>query len=462
MKKTARYLFIIISVFVVAPLLADLPPLIPREILFGNPERAFPQMSPDAKRLAWLAPDKKNVLQVWVKTIGSTDDKMVTADKKRGIRNYAWAPDSKTILYLQDNDGDENFHIYGVDLEGGIVRDYTPFQGVRAGITDIEPDIPNEILVQMNARDRHVFDVYRLTLDSGALKLDTKNPGDVAGWEADKNLNVLAAQIATPDGGTEIRIRDNPSSPWRTWLTAPQTEILNLVAITGDGKGAYLQTSANSDTGRLVRKDFATGAETPIASSDEVDAGIVVIDPRSRAVEAVSFEPGRRTWKVIDPSVAADFGAIAKLDPGDFAIINRDTADKHWLVVFTSDRGPVKYYDWDREAKKGTFLFTNRPKLEGLQLAEMRPVTIKTRDGLNMHAYLTLPAGVPAKNLPMVLLPHGGPWARDVWGYSSFAQWLANRGYAVLMPNFRGSTGYGKKFLNAGDKQWGLKMAHPD
>src|SRR5437867_11295000 len=236
---------------------ADLGPLIPRDVVFGNPERAAPRMSPDAKRLAWLAPDKKNVLQVWVKTIGSNDDKMVTADKKRGIRNYAWAPDSKTILYLQDNDGDENFHVYGVDLEGGTVRDYTPFQGVRAGITDIEPDIPNEILVQMNARDRHVFDVYRLTLDSGALKLDTKNPGDVAGWEADKNLNVLAAQISTPDGGTEIRIRDNPSSPWRTWLTAPQTEIRNLVAFTSVGKGVCLATTAKSDTGSLVRKDIA-------------------------------------------------------------------------------------------------------------------------------------------------------------------------------------------------------------
>ena len=157
----------------------------------------------------------------------------------------------------------------------------------------------------------------------------------------------------------------------------------------------------------------------------------------------------------------ADFEGISKLAEGDFTVGSRDQADKNWLVVFSTDRGPVKYYAWDRDAKKGTFLFTARPKLEGLQLSEMKPVVIKTRDGLNMHAFLTLPAGLPAKNLPMVLFPHGGPWARDVWGYNSYAQWLSNRGYAVLMPNFRGSTGYGKKFLHAGDKQWGLKM-HDD
>src|SRR2546425_8878029 len=161
MKKLTRYLFIIISVFVVVPLLADLPPLIPREVLFGNPERAAPGMSPDAKRLAWLAPDKKNVLQVWVRTIGKNDEKMVTADKKRGIRQYFWASDSKTLLYLQDNDGDENFHVYGVDLDSAVIRDYTAIQNARAQVVAVEPDIPDQILVAVNARNRQLFDVYR-------------------------------------------------------------------------------------------------------------------------------------------------------------------------------------------------------------------------------------------------------------------------------------------------------------
>ena len=440
---------------------ADLGPLIPRDVLFGNPERATPRMSPDAKRLAWLAPDKKNVLQVWVRTIGQNDDKMVTADKKRGIRQYFWASDNKTLLYLQDNDGDENFHAYGVDLDSGVVRDYTAIQGARAEVVAVEPEIADQLLVALNARNRQLFDVYRLTLSTGALVLDTQNPGDVAGWVADSNLNIRGAQVVTPDGGTEIRIRDNAQSPWRAWLKAGPEENVGIDGFSADGKAAIVETSIGSDTARVVLKDIASGNETLIASSPDVDAGIVVVNPKTHTVQAVSFEPGRRNWKVIDPAVKADFEGIAKLDPGDFQVVNRDHADRTWLVAFTSDRGPLKYYSWDRDAKKGTYLFSAQPKLEGLQLSEMKPVMITTRDGLKMNAYLTLPAGLPPKNLPMVLFVHGGPWGRDVWGYSSYAQWLSNRGYAVLQPNFRGSTGYGKRFLHAGDKQWGLKM-HDD
>jgi len=441
--------------------LADLGPLIPRDVLFGNPEKAAPTISPDATRLAWLAPDKKNVLQVWVKTIGKDDDKMITADKKRGIRQYFWARDNKTLLYLQDNDGDENFHVFGVSLDNGIVRDYTAIQGARAGVVAVVPRVPDQILVQLNARNRQLFDVYRLTLSTGALVLDTQNPGDVSDWLADSKLDVLGAQIATPEGGTEIRIRETPQVAWRTWMKAGPDENLDLDGFTADSKAAYIESSIGADTARLIQKDIASGTEKVIAYSDEVDAGAVMINPNTRVIEAVSFEPGRRNWRVIDPAVKADFEGIAKLQQGDFAIGSRDQADKTWLVGFTTDRGPVKYYAWDREAKKGTYLFSIQPKLENLQLSEMKPVTIKTRDGLTMNAYLTLPAGLPPKNLPMVLFPHGGPWARDFWGYNSSAQWLANRGYAVLMPNFRGSTGYGKKFLHAGDKQWGLKM-HDD
>jgi dipeptidyl aminopeptidase/acylaminoacyl peptidase len=441
--------------------LADLGPLIPREVLFGNPEKAAPTISPDGTRLAWLAPDKKNVLQVWVKTIGKDDDKMVTADKKRGIRQYFWARDNKTLLYLQDNDGDENFHVFGVALDNAIVRDYTAIQGARAGVVAVAPQVPDQILVELNARNRQLFDVYRLTLSTGALVLDTPNPGDVSGWLADSKLNVLGAQIATPEGGTEIRVRETPQVAWRTWMKAGPDENLDLDGFTADSKAAYIESSIGADTARLIQKDIASGTEKVIAYSDEVDTGAVMINPNSRVIEAVSFEPGRRNWRVIDPAVKADFEGIAKLQEGDFVIGSRDQADKTWLVGFTTDRGPVKYYAWDREAKKGAYLFSIQPKLENLQLSEMKPVTIKTRDGLTMNAYLTLPAGLPAKNLPMVLFPHGGPWARDFWGYNSTAQWLANRGYAVLMPNFRGSTGYGKKFLHAGDKQWGLKM-HDD
>ncbi|HEY3051907.1 MAG TPA: S9 family peptidase, partial [Thermoanaerobaculia bacterium] len=464
MKRANRWLACFVFLFaavIAAQLRADLPPLISRDVLFGNPERANPQLSPDGKRLAWLAPDKKNVLQVWVKTIGKDDDRVVTADKKRGIRNYGWAPDNKTLLYAQDNDGDENFHVYGVDLDAGTVRDYTAFQGVRAGIASIERSVRDQIIVQMNARNRQLMDAYRLTLATGALVLDTPNPGSVVGYVTDKNLNVVAAQATTPDGGAEILARDNPQSPWRSLIKVGPEENLDLVDVTDDAKAIILESSLGSDTSRVVVRDIATGAEKVIASSDDVDVGIVQLNPNTRVIEAVSFEPGRRTWRVLDPSVKADFEGIAKLNDGDFSIVNRDYADRNWLVSFTSDRGPVRWYVWDRDAKKGTFLFSAQPKLDNLQLSEMKPVTIKTRDGMNMYGYLTVPAGLPPKNLPMVLYVHGGPWARDTWGYRSTPQWLANRGYAVLQVNYRGSTGYGKKFLHSGDKQWGLKM-HDD
>ncbi len=443
------------------PALAELPPLISRDVLFGNPERTSPQISPDGKKLAWVAPDKKNVLQVWVKTIGKDDDKMVTADKKRGIRRYFWTEGSKVLVYAQDMDGDENFHLYGSDLESGNVRDYTPFQGVRAGIEGTDPAFPDEMLVSMNLRDRRLMDVHRITLSTGAVKLDTENPGDVAGWGADAKFQVRAAQIKTADGGTEIRIRDDVKSPWKSWLKVGPAEILDFIDFTADGKSAYLESSIGRDTAAVLEKNIASRTEKVIASSLEVDAGGFLIHPKKHVIQAVAFSPGRTTWTVLDPSVKADFEGIAKLSDGDFRVYNRDDADATWLVGFTRDKGPVRFYSWDRKGQKGTFLFVHQPKLDGLALAEMKAVKIQARDGLTLNAYLTLPVGVPSKNLPMVLFVHGGPWGRDGWGYSPYAQWFANRGYACLQVNFRGSTGYGKGFLNAGNKQWGLKM-HDD
>jgi dipeptidyl aminopeptidase/acylaminoacyl peptidase len=439
----------------------ELPPLISRDILFGNPEKTSPKLSPDGKRLAWIAPDAKNVLQVWIRTVGKDDDKAVTADKKRGIRQYLWAEDNKTLLYLQDADGDENWHIYGVDLASGSVRDYTAFQGVAARLTATDVNFPDEILVSLNVRDKHLHDVYRLKLSSGALVLDTQNPGDVAGFQADAQFQIRAAQVSTPDGGTEIRIRDDAKSPWRSWIKVGPEENLDFLEFSADGKSAYLISSVGNDTARVVERNLATNAERVVAASPEVDAEGTLIQPRTHVVQAVRFAPGRASWTVTDPSVKEDFDGIAKLSDGDFAVVNRDAQDSVWLVGFTSDHGPVRYYAWNRADKKGTFLFVHQPKLEGLALAAMKPVAIPTRDGLTMHGYLTLPVGLTAKNLPMVLFVHGGPWSRDVWGYNPYAQWFANRGYACLQVNYRASTGYGKKFLNAGNRQWGLKM-HDD
>lgn len=441
--------------------MGQLPPLVPRDLLFGNPERTSPSLSPDGKRLAWLAPDTNNVLQVWVKTIGQEDGKTVTADKRRGIRMYNWAKDNRTLLYLQDSDGDENYHIYGADLSSGNVRDYTPFQGVRAELVDLNPAFPNQLLVSLNLRDRSLFDVYRVELDSGALKLDTENPGDVVGWTADAKFKIRMAQAPTPEGGVEIRLRDNEQAPWKTFLKVGPEEILSGIDFDESGKFVYLTSSIGRDTAVVVKKAISGGQEEVIASSAEVDAGDVMIHPTKHVVEAVAFAPDRTRWTVIDPALKEDFTLIAQLFNGDFSVVSRTLADDAWVVAFHSDRSPGRFYRWDRNKKEGTLLFVTRPKLESVTLSEMKPVVITARDGLKLHSYLTLPAGLPAKNLPLVLFPHGGPWARDAWGFDAEVQWLANRGYAVLQPNFRGSTGYGKKHLNAGDKQWGLKM-HDD
>lgn len=442
---------------------AELPPLIPRDVLFGNPERTSPKLSPDGKRMAWIAPDDKNVLQVWVQTVGQEDKKVVTADKKRGIRQYFWAYNNRTLVYLQDADGDENFHLFGVDLDNGTVRDLTAFQGVKAEIVSVDPNFPETLLVGLNARNRALFDVYRLDLSTGGLTLDTENPGDVMGWGVDAQLKVRVAQAMKPDGGAVIRLRDDEHSDWRTWIEAGPEDALTLqfADFTADGKAAYLVSALGRDTAALVKKDIATGKEEVIAAADASDVAGVMMHPKRHEVQAVAFAPGRMRWEVVDPSVKGDFEGIAKLHDGDFSVVNRDDADATWLVAFTSDRGPVSYYAWDRAARKGTFLFVHQPKLEGLKLAAMKPVEIKARDGLTLNAYLTLPEGVEAKNLPMVLMVHGGPWARDGWGYNPSAQWFANRGYACLQVNYRGSTGYGKTFLNAANKQWGKTM-HDD
>src|SRR6202167_5174593 len=440
------------------PSFAQLPPLIPRETLLGNPERANPHVAPDGKRLAWVAPDEHDVLQVWVQTIGEHDAHIVTADKSRGIESFGWAFDSKTIVYPQDADGDENFHLFAVDLDSDNVRDLTPWQGVRAESVASSPKFPERILVALNIRDRKLMDVYRVDLRTGAVELDTKNPGDVGGWLADDDMIVRAATITTPDGGTEIRIRDSAAGPWRTLMKAGMNDNLAALDFTKDGQSLFLSTSIGTDTARLVRHEIASGKEAVIARSADADLSDVMIHPTRHIVQAAAFDPGRMHWTVVDPSVQADFDAIAKVADGDFSIADRDLADKTWLVSFSSDRAPARYYSWDRASRKATFLFSVRPKLDDAALAPMKPIEFTARDGMKINGYLTLPVGVPAKNLPMVLAVHGGPWGRDNWGFAPYTQLLANRGYAVLQINFRSSTGFGKEYLHAGDREWGLPL----
>ncbi|MBV9384926.1 MAG: S9 family peptidase [Chroococcidiopsidaceae cyanobacterium CP_BM_ER_R8_30] len=438
-----------------------LPPLIPRYILFGNPERTSPRLSPDGKYLAYIAPDQNNVLQVWLRTVGQEDDRQLTADKKRGIRIFFWTYNPEQLIYLQDSDGDENFHLYLVDLKSDIVRDLTPFQGVQAQPVALDHNFPNQLLVGLNLHDRSKHDVYQINLKTGAVELDTENPGNIIAWTADAQFQVRAAIATTPDGGSDLLVREATDNPWETIRHWGPNDEGYAVSFSADGQTLYIMGSHDANAQRLLALNLSNHQESVVAEDAQYDVDDILIHPVSRVIQAVSFYRDKQEWQVLDQSVAADFEAIAKVRPGEFGVSSRNLADTSWLVAYSIDDGPVYYYAYNREPKSSTLLFSNRPKLEELALASMQPISYQTRDGLTVHGYLTTPVGIPAHNLPTVLLVHGGPWARDTWGYDPEVQWLANRGYAVLQVNFRGSTGYGKNFLNAGNREWGAKM-HDD
>ena len=436
-----------------------LPTLIPRAVLFGNPEKTDPQISPDGRKLAYLAP-KDGVLNVWVRTLGQTDDRAVTSDTLRGIRSFFWRGDSAHLLYLQDVGGDENFHLYQTEIETQQTEDLTPFPGARALPLALNPNIPDEMLVSTNHRDLSVFDVYRLDLNTRTLTPDTQNPGDVSGYAADNALQVRTAQVQRPDGSTELRVRDG--NGWRVFLTWGADETYGGVAgFSPDNSQMWLINSVDANASRLLQIDLQTGKSTVVAEDPLYDLSGTLRHPKTRALEAVEFTRARQEWTALDPALQPDFDALGTISAGDWSIVSRDLADTTWIVSYLRDDGPETYYVYDRASKTATLLFSSRPALEDYTLTPMQPVSFPARDGLALAGYLTLPVGLEPKNVPLVLLVHGGPWWRDSWGYNGTVQMLANRGYAVLQINFRGSTGYGKAHLNAGDREWGAKM-HTD
>jgi len=436
-------------------------PLIPREVLFGNPERADPQISPDGTQIGYLAP-VDGVLNVWIRTLGKTDDRAVTADKHRGIRNFLWQYDNKHILYVQDVGGDENWRLYQTDLATKQTKDMTPFEKVRVDIVAYEWSLPDTILVQMNKRDPKLFDVHRIDLKTREVELDTENPGDVQSWQADNALRIRAAQVQTDEGGTIIRIRDNSKSPWRELIRwGPDETFGGVNGFSPDNQALWITTSLDVNAARLLEIDLGSGKRKVITEDPQFDVSSTINNPKTNALEAVSYTKQRTEYVFIDARAKADFEVLHKVRKGDIAGISQSLDDNRWIVGFVSDDAPEYWYLYDRSKQQATLLFSNRPQLEKYTLSAMKPIEFTARDGMKLYGYLTTPAGMEARNLPMVEFVHGGPWGRDEWGYNRYAQWLANRGYAVLQVNFRGSTGYGKQYVNAGDRQWAGTM-HTD
>jgi dipeptidyl aminopeptidase/acylaminoacyl peptidase len=441
---------------------SESPPLISREILFGNPEKTSPRLSPDGQRLAYLAPDDKDVLNVWVGTVGKDDHQVVTSDRKRGIRFFTWQWDGQHVLYLQDREGDENWHLYQTNLETGTTRDLTPFEKIQAQTIAYDSNFPDQLLVGLTLRDESLHDVYRLNLTTGELELEVQNPGDVSNWTADHELQIRAAHGLTPDGGAFTRVRDDRRSPWRELLRwGPDETFGGVRGFSPDNTRLWVISSVNANAARLLEVDVGSGDFRVLAEDPTYDVAGLMTHPKTHELEAVRFVRERSQWMLVDSRLTSDFEEIPQLSPGDFSVVSRDLKDRTWLLSFVNDEAPVCYYTLDRVSRKATFLFSSRPQLGQYHLAPMRPISLESRDGMTLYGYLTLPLGCQPKHLPLVLNVHGGPWTRNVWGLDNETQWLANRGYAVLQINYRGSTGYGKDYLNAGDREWGAKM-HDD
>jgi dipeptidyl aminopeptidase/acylaminoacyl peptidase len=464
-------------------------PLIPLPVLFGNPERVSPRLSPDGTQLAWIAPHD-GVLNVWLAPISTEAGvswdaaHVITNDTVRGIRQFAWAHDGRHVLYLQDTGGDENWRLHDVDLETMDRRDLTPFPGSQAQLIASERAFPDEILIGLNKDNPELHDVYRVDLKTGELTKELTNPGFVD-MIADAEFVVRAAVQPQPDGSLLLVVRDtgaasdatedgatedggtedgategNDASDWRVLLEIPAGDSLTTgpVAFSADGRSLLVISSVGAEAARLVRIDVATGSTEVLAEDPEADVSDVRIHPDTREPQIVTFQKARSEYRVLDPSVARHLTAIRALNPGDPVFSDSDEDDRTWLVAFTNDAGPVHFYAYDTTTGDGSFLFEHQPELTKYELAAMEPFSYQARDGLTVHGYLTFPPGADRLDLPAVLLVHGGPWYRDAWGYDPQAQWLANRGYLCVQVNFRGSTGYGKSFLNAGDREWGAAM----
>jgi dipeptidyl aminopeptidase/acylaminoacyl peptidase/predicted small lipoprotein YifL len=442
--------------------------LIARQVLFGNPDKASARLSHDGSKLSYLAP-RDGVLNVFV---GPRDDpsaaKPVTHDKTRGVRIYFWAYDNKHVLYLQDSKGDEDWHVYSVDLESGEIKDLTPFDKVAAQIEAVSEKFPSEIIVGINDRDPQFHDVYRVDIATGDRQLLQKNT-EFAGFVIDDDFRVRFASKMMPDGSIQYFEPDGKDG-WKEFLKIASDDTLttSVAGFDKSGQKLYLIDSRDRNTSALAQLDLASGKQTILAQSDKADADGVIVHPTEKTIQAVSFDYLRPEWQVLDPAIEDDLKYLKTVAEGELQVASRTQDDKLWIVAYALDDGPVRYYLYDRPNKKADFLFTNRKSLEGQPLARMHPVVIMSRDGLELVSYLTLPvaadpkhAGRPSQPLPLVLLVHGGPWGRDAWGYDPEHQLLANRGYAVLSVNYRGSTGLGKQFTNAGNKQWAAAM-HDD
>jgi dipeptidyl aminopeptidase/acylaminoacyl peptidase len=445
-------------------------PLIPREALYGNPTRSAGMVSPDGKWLSWMAPHE-GVMNVWMAPASDPSAaKRMTSAVDRPIPQYFWAPDAQSLLYVQDKAGDENYLLYQVDIGSGAERVLTPFENTRVQLVGTSNTIKDKLLVGLNNRDPRFHDVYLLDLGTGALTPVRENAEGFIGFLADDSLTLRWALAQNAAGGMDMfEITDGKVAETPRESTGLEDSLSTTVAgYTTDGKTLYWIDSRGRNTAALIAENTETGEKRVIAENARADIGGTMSDPKTGEVEAYSAYYLTNEWTAIDPEVKASLEWLDARLEGDFGVQSRTEDDTKWVVWNDPLTAPSKVFLYDRPAGSLTEFYTTRPELVGAPLQPMHPLEIPARDGLTLPSYLTLPPGsdpdgdgVPDAAVPMVLLVHGGPWARDGYGFNRAHQWLANRGYAVLSVNFRGSTGFGKAFVNAANLEWGAKM-HDD
>lgn len=444
-------------------------PLIPREALFGNPTKSSGQISPDGKWLSWMAP-WNGVLNVYIAPAGDPSAaKRITNITDRPPGAYFWAPDGKSVLYVQDKGGDENYLLYGVDVASGKETKLTPFDKTRVQVIGGSTIQKDRLLVGLNNRDARFHDVHLLDLNTGKLTPVLQNDGGYAGFMADNNLVLRMALRPNQEGGTDFfpivdgKIADKPIES----TTLDDALSTNPAGYTTDGKTLYWIDSRGRDTAALYAQDVATGKKTLIAENARADLGGTLRDPVTGKILGYSTYYLQNEWTATDAATKASFDFLAGKLTGEWSVQDSTEDGAKWIVANDPVTGPPRTWLYDRKAGSLTPFYVTRPELEGAPLQPMRGYEIKARDGLTLPTYLTLPAGsdsnadgVPDKPVPLVMLVHGGPWGRDGYGYNGYHQWLANRGYAVMSVNFRGSTGFGKAFTNAGNKTWRTTMQY--
>jgi len=431
---------------------------------FGNPERSGYQVSPDGKTLSFMAPfeRRRNLHVVALPADGSAPDfakaKRLTSETARDIAGYFWKGNGH-ILYVKDFGGDENFHVVSVDVKNGEVKDLTPMAKIRASIVDDLRNDPHHVLVQHNQRIPQVFDVYKINVETGQSTRVAENPGNITGWVTDHTGSVRVA--TTTDGvNSSLLYRATEKDAFKTVLTTDFRTSVGPMFFTFDNKNLYALSNRDRDKTALVILDPATGKETkPLFEHPEVDLGGADYSRKRKVLTTVGFETWKSQRHYFDNATKALYGKLEKQLPGmDVAVISENLAEDTFIVASYSDRTPGVRYLYHAKTDKLVKLGDHNPRINPADMATMKPVTYTSRDGLKINGYLTLPAGREAKNLPVIVNPHGGPWARDSWGYNPEIQFLANRGFAVFQMNFRGSTGYGRAFWEKSFKQWGKTM----